>query len=90
MNPFKYLHEVGGEVGKVTWPTRAQAIQMTINVLIASFFISIFIAAADWLFVQSLERSLFSFESYKASSAQSEIIDIEPGDVQVEATPVEE
>jgi len=90
MNPFKYLNEVRTEVAKVTWPTRTQATQMTINVLIAAFFISIFIAAADWVFVRSLESSLLTFKANRASNAESNIIDINPEDIQVEATPIQE
>ena len=89
MNLFKYLQEVRSEISKVTWPTRAQATQMTINVLVASFFISVFIASVDWLFVRALETSLFAIKSNPTTNVEPQVIDIQPEDIQVETTPVE-
>lgn len=51
-----YFSEARVEFGKVTWPTRRQAIRLTILVVAFSIIFSIAIGALDWLFTQALQR----------------------------------
>lgn len=53
-----YFQEVRLEVNKVSWPSRAQTIRMTIVVLLASAFISAFVGGLDALFTNLLNLTL--------------------------------
>jgi len=46
----RYLRETIGELRKVNWPTRRQATQLTLIVLVVIGFTSIFLGAMDLLF----------------------------------------
>jgi preprotein translocase subunit SecE len=46
----RYLRETMGELRKVNWPTRRQATQLTLIVLVVIGFTSIFLGAMDLLF----------------------------------------
>jgi preprotein translocase subunit SecE len=46
----RYLRETMGELRKVNWPTRQQATQLTLIVLVVIAFTSIFLGAMDLLF----------------------------------------
>lgn len=54
----KYLREAWEEINKVTWPTRDQAIRMTIIVLIITFIIMVVIGVLDWLFALGYDETL--------------------------------
>ena len=45
---IKFLQEVWEELGKVTWPTRQEAIRMTLTVIIVSTAISVLIGSLDF------------------------------------------
>ncbi len=45
---INYLSEVRTEMSKVTWPTRAQTVKMTILVISISVVIGVFIGGLDF------------------------------------------
>ncbi len=53
---FSFLGEVWEELGKVTWPTRQEAIRMTVTVLIVSSVIAVFIGGLDYLLLTIVRR----------------------------------
>ncbi|MDP2720560.1 MAG: preprotein translocase subunit SecE [bacterium] len=53
-----FLKEVWEEIGKVTWPTREEAIKMTLTVIIASTLIAIFIGGLDFLLTSLVGKIL--------------------------------
>lgn len=50
--PFLFLKEVRTELSKVTWPSKQQAIRLTLIVIAVSIVVAIFIGALDFLFTQ--------------------------------------
>lgn len=46
----RWIRETRGELRKVTWPTREEAIQLTKVVLLVTFAMSAFLGFMDWLF----------------------------------------
>ncbi len=48
----RYLKEVRAEMSKVTWPTRDEAIRLTLIVLAATIFMAFFLGVVDWTFDQ--------------------------------------
>jgi len=46
----RYFRETGGEMRKVSWPTRQQAINLTIVVLIVTGATSLVLGALDYVF----------------------------------------
>lgn len=46
----RWIRETRGELRKVTWPTREEAIQLTKVVLAVTFAMSAFLGFLDWLF----------------------------------------
>ncbi len=53
---FKYFHDARIELTKVTWPTRAQALRLTMVVIIFTLAMALFIGAADYVFSQGLQK----------------------------------
>ncbi len=56
-NPIiRYVRETRAEIGKVTWPTRKESINLTIVVLVTviamSIFLGLFDALFSWIFTQ--------------------------------------
>jgi len=51
-----FLTDVREEIKKVTWPTRAQTIQITSIVLIATIVAVLYIGAIDYLLSLVLEK----------------------------------
>ena len=47
---FRFIGEIVGELRKVTWPTREEAIRLTIMVLIVCVVIAAFLGAVDYAF----------------------------------------
>jgi len=45
-----YIKEAYSELHKVTWPTRAQAIRLTIIALAITLFVALFLALWDYIF----------------------------------------
>ena len=54
-NPKQFLLEVRGELGKVIWPTRAEAIRLTTIVIGVSLAVGLFIGAWDLIFTKLME-----------------------------------
>ncbi|RME07882.1 MAG: preprotein translocase subunit SecE [Anaerolineae bacterium] len=48
----RYYRETVGELRKVTWPTRQEAVNLTIIVLIVTFGMSAFLGVLDYLFTR--------------------------------------
>jgi preprotein translocase subunit SecE len=46
----RYFRETGGEMRKVSWPTRQEAINLTIVVLIVTVATSLVLGALDYVF----------------------------------------
>lgn len=52
-NPVsRYLRETAAELRKVTWPTRKEATQLTVIVLIVIGLTSVFLGLMDFLFAR--------------------------------------
>ncbi len=50
-NPIiKYLKETRAELKKVTWPTREEAINLTLIVVAVTVAMALFLGSLDWLF----------------------------------------
>jgi preprotein translocase subunit SecE len=47
---FGFIGDIVGELRKVTWPTRQEAIRLTIMVLIVCAVIGVILALLDWGF----------------------------------------
>ena len=54
----KYFQEVRAETAKVTWPSRAQTIRLTVIVLVASVLIGLYVGSLDLLFTTILSVAL--------------------------------
>jgi preprotein translocase subunit SecE len=52
---FKFIGEVRAEISKVTWPTRADTIRLTIIVIAISVAVGIYLGGLDLLFTQMLK-----------------------------------
>jgi preprotein translocase subunit SecE len=48
----RYFKETRAELRKVNWPTRQQAINLTLIVLAVTLFMAILLGAIDYLFAQ--------------------------------------
>jgi preprotein translocase subunit SecE len=55
----RYLNETMGELRKVSWPTRKEAINLTIIVLIVIVTMSAFLGVLDNIYSQFFELILF-------------------------------
>lgn len=49
--PIQFLKEVIAELKKVTWPTRAETIQLTAVVVVVSLGVALYIGGLDFLFL---------------------------------------
>ena len=57
-NPFVFLQQVRSEAGKVTWPSRREAMISTIMVLAFATIAALFFFAADQLMALGVELIL--------------------------------
>jgi len=48
----RYFNETVGELRKVTWPTRREATNLTVVVLIVLFSMSVYLGMLDFIFSQ--------------------------------------
>jgi preprotein translocase subunit SecE len=60
VNIFKFVQEVRTELMKVTWPTRAETIRLTLIVLGISAGVGIYLGGLDLLFTQMLKLVLLA------------------------------
>jgi preprotein translocase subunit SecE len=51
----RFYRETVGELRKVSWPTRAEATNLTIIVLIVLVFMAIILGGVDWAGFQGLD-----------------------------------
>ncbi len=51
----KFLKEAKAELKKVVWPTRKQAINLTLIVIVVTLIVAAFIGALDYLFNKLME-----------------------------------
>ena len=54
MNILQYLKEVKVELTKVSWPTRTQAIHLTLIILGASLAVGLYVGGLDYVFTSLL------------------------------------
>ncbi len=54
MNVLTYLKEVRVELTKVSWPTREEAIKLTMVILISSLAVGLYVGGLDVLFTNLL------------------------------------
>jgi len=55
----RYLNETVGELRKVSWPTRREAMNLTAIVLVVIFAMSIFLGTLDYIFGEFFQIILF-------------------------------
>lgn len=48
----RYFRETVGELRKVSWPTRKEAVNLTVIVLIVTFGMSAFLGLLDFIYTQ--------------------------------------
>jgi preprotein translocase subunit SecE len=58
LNPLNYLKESRAELEKVVWPTRIEAIRLTVVVIIISVIVGAYIAGLDAVFAKLTETFL--------------------------------
>ena len=51
-SPGKFVREVVSELKKVTWPTRAEALKLTVVVIAISVIVGVFIGILDTTFLR--------------------------------------
>lgn len=47
---IQYLRETWFELKKVSWPTRAEAVNLTVIVIVVTTFLSIVLGILDWFY----------------------------------------
>jgi preprotein translocase subunit SecE len=57
-SPIFYLRQTFDELKKVTWPTRADVVKLTVIVLIISLIVGLYIGALDYVFIRVTELFL--------------------------------
>jgi preprotein translocase subunit SecE len=55
MRLFKYIKETKSELKHVSWPTRKQATNYTVLVIIISLFIAAYLGVFDYIFTKLVE-----------------------------------
>ncbi|HYN90041.1 MAG TPA: preprotein translocase subunit SecE [Ardenticatenaceae bacterium] len=58
---MSYLRQVRSELGKVVWPTRQQALNLTTVVLAVTIGMSLFLGALDFILGRAFEALLRAF-----------------------------
>ena len=56
---FSFAGNIIAELRKVTWPTRQEAIRLTVMVLVVCAVAGVFLALADYGFAELVERFFF-------------------------------
>ncbi|MBI3362903.1 MAG: preprotein translocase subunit SecE [Chloroflexi bacterium] len=51
----RYIRETRVELGKVSWPTRQEALNLTIVVLLVTLTMAIFLGSLDYVFTKLFE-----------------------------------
>ncbi len=55
ITPGSFISQMRAELKKVTWPTRAQAAQLTATVFIISLIVALYVGIIDFLMAKVLE-----------------------------------
>lgn len=55
LKPVVFLQEVRAELAKVSWPSRPQAIRLTLIVIVVSAVVAAFIGSLDFIFTKLIE-----------------------------------
>lgn len=50
MNPVGFLREVKMELEKVVWPTKRQALELTVLVVVISVIVGVYVGGLDFAF----------------------------------------
>ncbi|MDB5194747.1 MAG: Protein translocase complex, SecE/Sec61-gamma subunit [Parcubacteria group bacterium] len=51
-----YITETRGELKRVTWPTKRQALAYTVTVILISVFVALFLGLFDYIFTLGLQK----------------------------------
>lgn len=86
---IKFVKEAILELRKVVWPTRKQVMRMTMGVLIVSAVFAIFIGLVDIGLTKGMASLLEFIAQHQTTSQQSSPIQVQPGDIQVDTTPIQ-
>lgn len=57
-DPVRFFRETFAELRKVTWPTRQEAVRLTVMVIIVSAVVGMLLGAIDYLFTILVTRVL--------------------------------
>jgi len=55
VKPLVFLKEVHAEMGKVSWPSRQEAIRLTLIVIGLSLVVAVYIGGLDFVFTKLIE-----------------------------------
>jgi len=55
-NPVQFLEEVRAELKKVVWPSRQEALRLTLVVIFVSFLVGAFISGIDFVLTKIMTR----------------------------------
>jgi preprotein translocase SecE subunit len=55
---MRFISEAWVEFGRISWPTRVQATQMTLQVIGVSLFVAAVIGGIDYVFTKVLESTV--------------------------------
>lgn len=55
---IQYLREIKGELARVSWPTRDQAVMFTILVIVFSVLTSVYLGVFDNLFLLIIKKAM--------------------------------
>lgn len=54
VNPISFLREVKMELDKVVWPSRRQALELTLLVVVISVIVGVYVGGLDFLFTSTM------------------------------------
>ena len=58
VNPIQFIREVRSELTKVVWPSRREAIKITLTVIIFSLVMAVFLGLVDFGLTTGIEKIL--------------------------------
>ncbi len=58
MKPVQFIQEVKSEMSKVVWPSRQQAIKLTVVVVVLSIIVGLYAGGLDFLFTNIMNKLL--------------------------------
>jgi preprotein translocase subunit SecE len=60
MKLTEYIKETRGEMKHVNWPTKSQAVNYTLLVVVLSVVTALILALADYIFSMGVEKVIFN------------------------------